>query len=71
MSIRVCQDKETLLSNQFQLLDLLKGKKGSKMQQITVLTNITNAGGLLASRVKHGSDNQKACHDATFTHSEN
>jgi hypothetical protein len=35
----------------------------------TVLTKVTNASRLLSPGVKHGSDDQKARHDGTFTNS--
>ena len=38
---------------------------------IAVLTTITNASRVLSPGVKHGTDNQKARSDRTFTYSKN
>jgi hypothetical protein len=65
-----CEGKETRLSDQFRSLKLLKGERGSERRLINVLTTITNTSRVLCPGVKHGSDDQKARHEGTFTYSE-
>ena len=67
----VCDDRENRLSNQFHSLVLIKREKWSKIWMIAVLTTITNTSRVLSPGVKHGTDNQKACSDRTFTYSKN
>jgi hypothetical protein len=64
------EGKETRLSDQFHSLKLLKGERGSERRSINVLTTITNTSRVLCPGVKHGSDDQKARHEGTFTYSE-
>ena len=45
-------------------------RKGVKSGLITILTTITNTSRVLSPGVKHGSDDQKARHEGTFTYSE-
>ena len=67
--MRVCDDRKTWHSNQFQPLELSDSEKRGETQLITVLTPITNTGRVLSPRIEHRTDNHKSRRDGTFTDS--